>query len=205
MNNRTLSYGLLLSIAALMAACGGDPQPADGPPQPSTTATDTPPPPSATADATPPPTATATAAPEPPPPPAKPAKEKFAGKFQQQFAGEVKDAADAAAKKAAGKADKDGKKYNAAMEKAQKAVEGNIIENTADTLKWSVGGKAAHEIKFEADAKGDPNALTIKLGKDGKKDLKGQEVSITFKDDNTFEMKDPFSKKDAKTLVFKRQ
>jgi hypothetical protein len=42
--------------------------------------------------------------------------------------------------------------------------------------------------------------------KDGKKDLskKPIEVAITFKDDNTFEMADPWAKKDPKKLVFKK-
>lgn len=203
MNKRRLSFGLLLTVAAMMTACGGDPTPAETPPQASAAPTDAPAAPTATAEATPPPTATAEAT--PPPPPAKPAKEKFAGKFVQDFSGEVKDHADAAAKKAAGKADKEGKKYNAAMEKAGKAVADNTLENTDKVLKWSKAGKSQHEVTYEVSGKDDPNTLVIKLGKDGKKDLKGLEVTITFKDDNTFEMKDPFAKKDAQVLVFKRQ
>ena len=54
----------------------------------------------------------------------------------------------------------------------------------------------------------DPKNLTIKLGKDAttKKDLKGAEITITFTDDNTFSVKDPFAKdpKKAQTLFFKR-
>ena len=48
--------------------------------------------------------------------------------------------------------------------------------------------------------------LTIKLVKDGKKNMskKPIEVSITFKDDNTFEMADPWAKKDPKKLIFKK-
>jgi hypothetical protein len=52
----------------------------------------------------------------------------------------------------------------------------------------------------------DPGSLSIQFVKDGKKDLKTPiEVSITFTDDNTFTVKDPFAKKDGMTLVFKRQ
>jgi hypothetical protein len=187
-----------------MVACGGDEPKVETPPQPSATAEATPPAPTATAEATPPPTATAD--PTPPPPPPKPAKEKFAGKFVQDFSGEVQKNADEAAKKAAGKADKDGKKYNAAMEKAKAAAAENTLENTDKQLTWSLKGKAAHTVSFEV-ANSSENSLSLKLGKDGKKDLKGQAVDISFSDDNTFSMKDPFAKdpKKAVTLVFKRQ
>jgi hypothetical protein len=208
MNKRRLSYGLLVTLAAAglwMVGCDTPPPPA--PPPPSATPADSATPaPTQTAAAEPPPAPTQTAAPEPPPPPPKPAKDKFVGKFVQAFEGDVKDAADAAAKKAAGKADKDGKKYNAAMEKAQKAFTdmGSMVENTDKQITWSLKGKTAHTLSYEGGGT-DPNALTIKLGKDGKTDMKGKEVAITFKDDNTFEMVDPFAKKDPKKLVFKRQ
>jgi plastocyanin len=153
----------------------------------------------------PPPRRRSRQAPEPPPPPPKPAKEKFVGKFTQAFDGDVKDAADAAAKKAAGKADKDGKKYNAAMEKAQKAFTdaGSSVENTDKQISWSMKGKVVHTISYEASGT-DANSFTVKLLKDGKTDLKGKEVTITFKDDGTFEMMDPFAKKDPKKLIFKK-
>lgn len=212
MNIRRLSYGLLLSTATALVACGEPAQPETPQGGTTTAATDAPSAtPPATTEPTPPPpvTATATATAETPPPPApKPAKDKWVGKFAQDFSGEVKDAADVAAKKAAGKADKDGKKYNAAMDKAQKAIADMVIENTADTHTFSAKGKVAHKIKFTV-AKDDASSLTIKLGKDEatKKDLKDAELTITFSDDDTFSVKDPFAKdpKKAQVLVFKRQ
>jgi type IV secretory pathway VirB10-like protein len=213
MNIRRLSYGLLLTTATALVACGEPAQPET--PQGGTTTAATEAPsatPPATSEPTPPaPTATATAtatAEAPPPPAPKQAKEKLVGKFTQEFTGEVKDAADAAAKKAAGKADKDGKKYAAAMEKATKAFTdaGSLVENTDKQLVWSLKGKPAHTVSIEIGG-GDVNTVTIKLMKDGKTDLKGKEVAITFTDDDTFSMKDPFAKdpKKAQTLVFKRQ
>lgn len=204
MNQRRLSFGLLATLAAAMMIGCGETPPADAPPQPTAA-------PAETAAAV---TATATAEPapppppaEPPPPPAKPAKEKFVGKFTQEFAGELSSIAEAAAKKAGG-AKGDQKKIDAALEKSKKNFTDNDskIETTGDTITWMVKGKAAHTIKYEV-AKGDDTNLTLKLGKDGKKDLKGQEVMVTFKDDNSFEMSDPFPKgKSAPMkLVFKRQ
>lgn len=212
MNIRRLSYGLLLTTATALVACGEPAQPET--PQGGTTtasdATTAAPTPTVAETATPVPTATATAtatAEAPPPPAPKQAKEKLIGKFAQDFSGDVKDAADAAAKKAAGKADKDGKKYNAAMEKATKAFNdnGSAIENTDKTLTWSIKGKPAHSVTIEIGAS-DPGTVTIKLMKDGKADLKGREVAITFSDDDTFTMMDPFAKdpKKAQKLVFKR-
>jgi len=206
MNTRRLSYGLLVTLAAAAFAVGcGD----------STPAAETPPQPTAAATAEPAPTATAvaeapaptqTAAPEPAPPPAKPSKDKWAGKFTQDFSGDVLNTADAAAKKAAGKKDPDNKKYNAAMDKAKAATADNTIENTADGSIWSNKGKAKHTMGVKVVSGDDPNSLKIQFVKDGKKDLKTPiDVSITFKDDNTFEVKDPWAKKDPQTLVFKRQ
>jgi len=205
MNMRRLSYGLLISLATTVVACGCDEKPAETPPQPSASPVDTSAPaPSATEAAAPPP-ATSEPAP-PPPPPAKPAKEKFVGKFVQDFAGDVKDTADAAAKKAAGAKDKDGKKYQAALDKAAKAVADTTLENTGDTLTWNVKGKPAHTVTYSVDNSTDTTA-TLKLAKDGKKDLKGQPLEVTFTDDDHFTVKDPWAKnKDkAQTLVFKRQ
>lgn len=152
-----------------------------------------------------------TAAPEPPKPPEpvkppKPAVEKFRGKFVQQWSGEYKDNAEAAAKKAAGPKDKDGKKYQALIDKALAAAGEVTIENDADTLVWNVKGKAAHTAKFEIAGKADdPASLTLKLAQKGPAP-KGREVAVTFTDDDTFSMKDPFQKdpKKAMTLVFKR-
>lgn len=205
MNMRRLSYGLLLALAStLVVACGGDEPKVDAPANPTSAPTDAPPP-TATADATPPPAPTQTADPTPPPPPAKPAKDKWVGKFVQDFSGDVKDAADAAAKKSAGKNDKDNKKYNAAMDKAKAAVADNTLDNTADGFTWSVKGKAAHTVKVEV-ANGTDTTLSLKLKADGKKDLKGAGLDVSFSDDDTFSFVDPFAKdpKKAQKLVFKR-
>jgi hypothetical protein len=212
MNNRRLSYGLLLALSTALVAGCGEPANPDVPPQPSASPTDAPatPPPamSTTADAmnpTPAPSASAEPAPAPAPA-AKPAKEKWVGKFVEDFSGEVKEAFEADASKKYAK-EKDTKKHDDAMKKAMDAVAQNTIENTADTHTFLVKGKAVHKIKFEASGN-DPNTLTIKLGKDEatKKDLKGAEITVTFTDDNTFTLKDPFAKdpKKAQTLVFKR-
>ena len=210
MNMRRLSYGLLLTIATALVACGEPPQP-ETPQGGTTTAAETPTAVPTAVETTPPPpvTATATATAEAPPPPApKPAKEKFVGKFAQDFTGEVKETAEVAAKKAAGKADKDDKKYDAAMEKAAKAIADIVIENTADTITLTAKGKVAHTVKYKV-AKDEPGSVAIKLGKDEatKKDLKDAEIVITFKDDDTFTVKDPYAKdpKKAQVLVFKRQ
>jgi type IV secretory pathway VirB10-like protein len=209
MNKRRLSFGLLVTLAAaVMAGCGDNP-PADAPPQATAAPADTGSAAPAATD-TPPPAPTATAAPEPPPPPPKPAATKLTGNFTQDWSGDVKDAADAAAKKAAGAKDKDGKKYNAAMDKASKKFTdaGSTITINADTILWTVSGKTAHTIGYAVSgSKDDPSNTTIKLGKDGKKDLKGLEVAVSFSDDNTFTLVDPFAKKGATPLklVFKRQ
>jgi hypothetical protein len=113
-----------------------------------------------------------------------------------------------AAKKAAGKKDADNKKYNAAMDKAKGAIANNFIEATSTNFNWTVNGKAAHTATINITKGDDPNTLTFQITKDGKKDLskKPVEVTVTFKDDNTFEMKDPFAKDPTKapTLVFKK-
>jgi hypothetical protein len=207
MNNRRLSYGLLLALStALMAGCG-DPVTPEVAPQPSATAPEAPSAvPSATVEA---PAPTTSATPEVTAPPAavtKANKEKFVGKFAQDFQGEVKDAFEATAKTKYAK-EKDSKKHDAAMKALVDSLATVTIENTADTHTFSVKGKPAHAIKFEI-AKDESNTLTIKLGKDAttKKDLKGAEITITFTDDNTFSVKDPFAKdpKKAQTLFFKR-
>jgi hypothetical protein len=202
MNTRRLSFALLVSIAAIAVGCGDSTPPAETAPQPTATAAAT-----TVAEVAPPPVVTATAEPAPPPPPpAKPSKDKWVGKFTQDFSGDVLNAADADAKKKAGKADKENKKYNAAMDKAKAAVADNTIENTADGTIWSTKGKAKHTMGIKVVSGDDPASLKIQFVKDGKKDLKTpQDVSITFKDDNTFEIVDPFTKKNPQTLVFKRQ
>lgn len=207
MNNRR--YGLLVTLAAsaFIAACGDSTPPAESAPQPSATASAEPAPTTtATAEATPPPEPPKPA--EPPPPPPKPAKDKWAGKFVQDFSGDVFNAADADAKKKAGKNDKDNKKYNAALDKAKALVGGNVLETAVDGITWSVNGKAAHTIKFELVKGDEPNSLTVKFVQDNKKPIKKPiEVSVSFTDDDTISFKDPFAKKadSAATLVFKRQ
>jgi hypothetical protein len=204
MNKRRVSYGLLVTLAAvaLAAGCGDSTPEAQTPPQTSATAEPAPPP-TAVAETPPPPPP-----PDPPPPPPTPAKDKWIGKFSQDFSGDLFDAADTSAKKKAGKKDTDNKKYNAAMDKAKASASDNVVENTSDTLTWSVKGKPSHTMKFEIVKGDDPSNLSIRFVKDGKKDLKKPiEVSISFPDDNTFSFKDPFAKKasSALTLVFKRQ
>lgn len=213
MNNRRLSYGLLLTLATtLVAACGGGEPPANEAPQPSAAPSAEPTPamsaaPSASPEATPP-TAAASAMPEATPAPAaKPAKEKFVGKFVLAFEGEAKDAFETDAKKKYAK-EKDTKKHDDALKKAQDTAAETTIENTGDTHTLSLKGKPVHKVKYEIGSS-DANTVTLKLGKDDvtKKDNKGADVTITFTDDNTFTMKDPAAKdpKTAKTLVFKRQ
>jgi hypothetical protein len=200
-----------LTLATTLAACGGGETPVEGAPQPSgTPATDVPPAGSGAAEATPPPNTSpsgSAAAVAPPAPAAKPAKEKWVGKFSQQFAGETKDAWETENKAKFAK-EKDTKKHDEAAKKKEAELAEVVIENTADTHVFSVKGKASHKVKFEA-GKGDDKTLTIKLGLDEttKKDLKGAEVTITFTDDNTFEVADPWAKdpKKAQKLVFKRQ
>ena len=206
MNKRRLSFGLLVTLAAaaLAVGCGDSTPAAETPPQPSAAATAEPAPAATAAAEAPAPAPTQ--APEPTPPPAKPSKDKWVGSFVQDFSGDVMNAADAAAKKSAGKKDPDNKKYNAAMDKAKAAVNDNTIENTADGSVWSSKGKATHTMGVKIVKGDDPNSLALQFVKDGKKDLKKPvEISITFKDDNTFEVSDPWAKKDGKTLVFKRK
>jgi len=201
MNNRRLSYGILLTLAAaILPACGGD--------APAETPANTAAPEASAAPAAEAPPPAEPKKEEPPPPPAKPAKEKFQGKFAQDFSGEVKDAADAHAKQVAGKTDKDNKKYNAEMAKAETATHDTTLENTGDTIVWSLKGKPVHKIHYEV-ANSTDTALSLKLGKDDqtKKDLKGAQLDITFSDDNTMSVKDPFAVPagKGKTIVFKRQ
>lgn len=204
MNKRRLSYGLLVTLAATAFAvgCGESTPEAANAPQPTAVA-------SAEAAPTAVPSATEaapTAAPEPPPPPPKPSSAKWTGKFVQDFSGDVMNTADADAKKKAGKKDPDNKKYNAAMDKAKAAVSDNSTENTGEHFIWSYKGKAKHQMGIKIVKGDDPNTLQIQFVKDGKKDLKTPiDVTVTFTDDNTFTMKDPFAKKDPQTLVFKRQ
>lgn len=204
MSGTRSSYVFLFAITASLVACAAEQPPIETATNPAPTVTAEP-----VATQAPPPAETAapeqTKPPEPVKPP-KPAVEKFHGKFVQQWSGEYKDSAEAAAKKAAGPKDKEGKKYQALVDKATAAAGEIMIENTADTMVWNVKGKAAHTAKFEVAGKADdPTSLTLKLAQKGPPS-KGQEVAITFTDDDTFSMKDPFQKdpKKALTLVFKR-
>jgi flagellar hook-basal body complex protein FliE len=206
MNKRRLSYGLLVTFAAaaFVVGCGDSTPEATTPPQPTAAASADPAPAATVAEVAPPPAPTPP--PEPPPPPPKPAKDKFAGKFVQDFSGAVADAAEADAVKKAGAKDKDGKKHDAAIAKAKAAVALNTLETASDGLTWSVKGKPAHTIKFEIVG-GDEKSVTVKFVKDGKKDIKPPvEVAISVTDD-TISFTDPFAKKkdSAMTLVFKRQ
>lgn len=207
MNMRRLSYGLVVTLSLVAVACGDATPPAENPPVP--------PPPSSEPVAAAPtaePASTAAAVDtgkpaEPPPPPAKPLKEKFAGKWVQDFAGDAKAAADEAAKKAGGpKADQ--KKIDAAMKKAQDAFAKTAvtIENADGNETWTVGGKAKHKFKYDV-SKEDGQAITIKAnGKDevSKKDMK-EDMTYTFSDDNTLSIKNPDPAAKGAVLVFKRQ
>jgi hypothetical protein len=209
MNNRRLSYGLLLTLATtLVAACGGETPPADQPPQPSAAPSTEPATPPPAASATPEAAPSAAPAAAAPAPAAKPSKEKWVGKFVQDYSGEVKDTFEAEQKKKFAK-EKDTKKFDDAVKKKTDELATVIIENTADTHTLSVKGKVVSKVKYEVGSGDDPANLTIKLGKDEqtKKDHKGAEVAITFTDDNTFTLKDPTAKdpKKAQTVVFKRQ
>ena len=125
MNKRRLSFGLLVTLAAaaLAVGCGDSTPPAETAPQPTAAATAEPAP-AVTAAAEPAPAPAPAPAPEPP---AKPSKDKWAGSFVQDFSGDVMNAADADAKKKAGKKDPDNKKYNAAMDKAKASISDNTM------------------------------------------------------------------------------
>lgn len=209
MNMRRLPFVMLLSVSALAVACG-DPPPVETPPQPTGEPAATAAPtaaetaaPTATAAMTAAPTATAAV--EAPPPP-KPAKEKIAGKWQFSFEGEPKAKAEEAAKKKFPK-DADQAKRDAEVKKVEEAAAGEWIE-FADGYYIShvtEKGKDKVVLKVKYDVVKDENtALTMKPnGKDeiSKKELK-DEVTVTFKDDDTISMVDPGKKI---TLVFKRK
>jgi len=209
MNMRRLPFVMLLSVSALAVACG-DPPPVETPPQPTGEPAATAAPtaaetaaPTATAAATAAPTATAAV--EAPPPP-KPAKEKIVGKWQFSFEGEPKAKAEEAAKKKFPK-DADQAKRDAEVKKVEEAAAGEWIEFVDGFYVSHVTEKGKDKIvlKVKYDVVKDENtALTMKPnGKDeiSKKELK-DEVTVTFKDDDTISMVDPGKKI---TLVFKRK
>jgi type IV secretory pathway VirB10-like protein len=203
MNIRRLSYGLILTLSTAVVAVGcGETPPPEAPPQPTAEPAPPPPPPSATAEAAPPaPTASATAEAPPPPPPEKKASEKVVGKWAQALEGDLKDAATKKFEKAK---DKD-KKLAAEADKLKE----HTLEFTADTFTESTKGKPVHSFKYKI-GKNDAGSMTFTAdGKDltTKKDAPKGEMTVTFSDDNTFSMKDPTAKDQAKaaTLVYKRQ
>ncbi len=147
MNKRRLSYGLLVTLAAaaFVAGCGDSTPEATTPPQPTASAT-VEAAPTATVAVEPPPAPAPTVAPAPPP---KPSKDKFVGKFVQDFSGDVATAADAAAKKKAGKKDTGDKKYNAAMDKAKAVHRGQHARDHRRHvhLEREGQGGAHHEVR----------------------------------------------------------
>jgi hypothetical protein len=212
MAKRHLSLALVSTIALLGVACGGGetPQPEMVTPPPADTAakTDTAPPaptPAApeTTQATPPKAAEAA----PPAPAPKPGKELIVGMWQFDFSGEPRAAAEAEAKKKAGK---DEKKLAALMKETEEAAAGEWIEFTADAMYISHitekgKDKVILKVKYEI-TKDEKGTIVMKpAGKDeiSKKEMpKDVEIPVTFKDDKTIEMKDP---KKKMTLIFKRK
>lgn len=208
MNMRRLPFVMLLSVSALAVACG-DPQPAENPPQPTSTPTAEPAPtaaetaaPTATAAVTAAPTATAAV--EAPPPP-KPAKERIVGKWGFSFEGDIKAKHEEELKKKFAK-EKDTKKLDEAMKKLADEAAGEWVEFVDGAYVSHVTEKGKDKVvlkvKYEV-VKEDAGSLTMKpAGKaeTGKIDEK-MEITIKLVDDNTISMVDP--KKG--TLVFKRK
>jgi hypothetical protein len=200
MNQHRILFGVGFTLAALgLSACGGSTElPPTAPPvaeAPSAA-------PAAVAPvATTPPEVTPEPVAEAPAPP-KPAKERIVGQWQFDFTGEARAKAEEAAHKKAGKADKDNKKFDAAMKALEAEAATEWIEFTADSTYVSyVGEKPVVKVKYEI-AKEEGDTVTMKpTGKDeiSKKELK-VEIPVTLKGD-TLEMKDP--KKGV--LVFKRK
>jgi hypothetical protein len=210
MKNRRQSSTVVFAIsAALMVGCGGaeaeNPPPTTPPPAPAQTDT-------APAGVTPSPADTGTAqAPikkeEPAAPAPKPLKERIVGVWQLDFSGDVKTTAETDAQKKAGK---DEKKLADLMKKAQETTAKDKLETTSEAIIWWDGEKTVSKAKYEI-VKEDPATNTIivkRVGKDEitKKDAPPAELSITFKDDNTIELRDPREKdqKKAKLLVYKK-
>lgn len=210
MKIRRLSYPLFLALTASMAvACGGqdvqtetpastEPPPAPAPVTPSPADPTTTPAAGATTDA-------AAAPKKEEAPPQKTLREKLVGTWALDFSGETRTTAETEAKKKAGK---DEKKLADLLKKAEETAAKQKFENTADTIAAWEGDKAVSKAKYEV-VKEEGNTITIKqTGKDevSKKDAPATEIAITFKDDNTIELKDPKEKdqKKAKTLVYKK-
>jgi hypothetical protein len=203
----------LVSLVMLGAACGGgETPPADSPPQPTDTAKTPSAPSTPESAATPPPADTAAqaqaAAPAAPAAP-KPGKERIVGQWQFDFSGEPRAAAEAEAKKKAGK---DEKKLADLMKEIEATAAGEWIEFTAAPEAQYIShitekGKDKVILKVKYEVTKDENGTIVMkpAGKDeiSKKEMpKDLEIPVTFKDDNTIEMKDP---KKKMTLVFKRK
>jgi hypothetical protein len=201
MNKRRLSFGLLVTLGAAMMIGCGEPEPAT-PPQataaPEASAT---PAATTTAEAAPPP---APEPPPPPPPPPPPAKDSFTGKLSQDYSGEVAEADKAAADKAGGPK-KDQKKIDAKAKALKGAFDkvARTIEISGTTMTVSEGGKVKKTYTIEM-AGGDEKGFTLKLTKDGKKDIKPPtEIKVSLSG-GVFSFTDPWAKKDGKNLAFKK-
>lgn len=207
MNIRRLPFVLVLSVPAWSMACS-DPPPVENPPQPTGTASAEPAPTATAAEtAAPVMTAapTASAAVEAPPPP-KAAKEKIVGKWQFSFEGDRKAKAEEEGKKKFAK-EKDTKKLDAYMKAIEDEAAGEWIEFADGQYISHVTDKGKDKlvmkVKYEV-TKDDSASLAMKaVGKDeiSKKEHK-DEITVTFKDDNTISMVDPKTKT---TLIFKRK
>jgi hypothetical protein len=205
MNTRRLSFGLLFTFATALAACGGEAPPPETPPPPPPAAPEPPAAPAEPAAAGPGAEGPAGGKKEEPAPAPKAAKDKVQGKWGFDFSGEVRAKAEEDAKKKAGAADKDGKKFQELMKKEEDKHAKQHMEVSGDT--WTVfdGDKPVMKVHYDI-GKDEGSTLTIKLGKDEvtKKDWKGQELVVSFKDDNTISVPDPKDAKKAPTS-YKRQ
>jgi len=198
-----IRLSILALSTAMFAACGGDPPQPETPPPPEPAA----PEPTPAADPAPAdPGAGADAPKKVEAPPAKPNKEKIAARWSFDFSGEAKTLAEEDAKKK----NKDEKKQAEALTKAEAAYTKKAVEFAGDTVTVYDGDKAIKKSKYEV-VKDEGSTLVIKLvGKDEitKKDnAAAGEMTISFKDDTTIEMKDPADKDQAKAkmIVLKRK
>jgi hypothetical protein len=116
----------------------------------------------------------------------------------------VADADKAVAEKAGG-AKKDQKKIDAKAKTLKDAFDktGRKLDISGNTLKVVEGGKDKKVYTFEI-AGGDDKGFTLKLVKEGKKDLKTPiEIKVSYAN-GAFSFDDPWAKKDGKNLVFKK-
>ncbi|MFT3767305.1 MAG: hypothetical protein QM820_17540 [Minicystis sp.] len=138
-----------------------------------------------------------------------PAKVKFVGSFVRDFSGEYRQRAEEVARKAAGPNDKDGLRHRAEIEKAARAAEEVTLELTdRQEFLWKVKGKLVEPAYFMIDSADHPTDLAIKLQK-GEQGMRTRlpVFQVTFIDDDTFSMKDPFEREQSRalTLIFKRR